>query len=51
MKTKHTLVIAILAIATLSFSFVSSKKQKVEEPSVRASQVETVGGFALEDEL
>jgi hypothetical protein len=51
MKTKYILLLAITAIITLSFSFVSVKKE-VNAP-VQSAQLESapIGGITLGDEL
>jgi hypothetical protein len=52
MKTRITIIIAVTAIATLSFTFVTKKAATKEERSLTTVSVDsTPGGFALEDEL
>jgi len=54
MKTKIILVIAISAIATLSFSFATvnkADKNLTEQPNLEAKHTEPIGGFVSEDKF
>jgi hypothetical protein len=51
MKTRITIVIALTAIITLSFSFVSKKAAQQESVITTATPESVPGGFALEDAL
>jgi len=48
MKTKTLLVLAVVAVVTLSFTF-ASKKAPVNTP--QATQTESIGGFVSEDKF
>lgn len=54
MKTKIIILIAISAVATLSFTFASAKRGTTSpksELSNKAADNAPIGGFALEDKL
>ncbi|HYF71099.1 MAG TPA: hypothetical protein VD884_23380 [Ohtaekwangia sp.] len=53
MKTKNIVLLAISALMTLSFTFVSVNSSKTEKssPKSEVAQSEPLGGFALEDKL
>ena len=52
MKNKVILFLAVSAIATLSFSFVSNEDQAKEKSNPVQHEVPTpVGGFALDDAI
>jgi hypothetical protein len=53
MKTRLTILLAICAAITLSFTFISAKSPKID-PSVKVeskADSSPVGGFAIEDQL
>jgi hypothetical protein len=55
MKTKALSLIAVAAIATLSFTFVTVKTKNVskdiETKTLKVVHDEPIGGFAMEDKL
>ncbi len=55
MKTKALGLIAVAAVVTLSFTFVSVKTKTVdksiESKSLKVVHDEPIGGFAMEDKL
>lgn len=51
MKTRFIVLLAISAILTLSFTFISATKISTPSPSLKQVNTGTLGGFVLEDKL
>jgi hypothetical protein len=51
MKNKISIVIGVIVIASLSFSFVNSKKQVSEESTQTTVTSAPLGGIPLQDHL
>lgn len=51
MKTKTLLIIAVVALVTLSFTFASKKAQVKTAPVAKESNQESIGGFVSEDKF